>query len=86
VASRKARRPGGLRLWTFVSNERAQRFYERWGFEEVERTDGRDNEERSPGHPLRVVGSRHAGYSRRAAVTDARTTRESSADGVPLRT
>jgi GNAT superfamily N-acetyltransferase len=48
VGFAKARRPGGLRLWTFVSNERAQRFYERWGFEEVERTDGRDNEERSP--------------------------------------
>jgi ribosomal protein S18 acetylase RimI-like enzyme len=48
VGFAKARRPGGLRLWTFVSNERAQRFYERWGFEEVERTDGHDNEERSP--------------------------------------
>jgi GNAT superfamily N-acetyltransferase len=48
VAFAQERSPGGLRLWTFVSNERAQRFYERWGFEEVERTDGRDNEERSP--------------------------------------
>ena len=43
----KERRPE-LRLWTFVSNTGAQRFYERHGFAEVERTDGRDNEERSP--------------------------------------
>jgi len=42
------RRPEGLRLWSFVSNTGAQRFYERHGFAEAERTDGRDNEERSP--------------------------------------
>jgi GNAT superfamily N-acetyltransferase len=48
VAFAQERSPGGLRLWTFVSNVRAQRFYERLGFQEVERTDGRDNEERSP--------------------------------------
>jgi len=41
-------RPEGLRLWTFVANTGAQRFYERHGFAEAERTDGRDNEERSP--------------------------------------
>jgi ribosomal protein S18 acetylase RimI-like enzyme len=44
----KRERPDGLRLWTFASNERAQRFYERSGFTEVERTDGSDNEERAP--------------------------------------
>ena len=44
----KRERPAGLRLWTFVSNEGAQRFYERHGFAEVERTDGRRNEERAP--------------------------------------
>jgi GNAT superfamily N-acetyltransferase len=44
----KRERPGGLRLWTFVSNVGAQRFYERHGFVEVRRTDGRDNEERAP--------------------------------------
>ncbi len=44
----KRERPGRLRLWTFVSNEPAQRFYERHGFVEVERTDGLHNEERSP--------------------------------------
>jgi GNAT superfamily N-acetyltransferase len=44
----KRERPEGLRLWTFVSNARAQRFYERHGFMEARRTDGRDNEERAP--------------------------------------
>jgi len=48
LAFARCRRPDGLRLWTFVSNTRAQRFYERHGFVEAERTDGRDNEERSP--------------------------------------
>jgi len=44
----KRQRPLGLRLWTFASNTRAQRFYERHGFVEARRTDGRDNEERAP--------------------------------------
>ncbi len=44
----KQERPGGLRLWTFVSNARAQRFYEQHGFVEVERTDGSSNEEGAP--------------------------------------
>jgi len=44
----KARRPSGLQLWTFQSNVRAHRFYERHGFVAVERTDGSGNEERSP--------------------------------------
>jgi GNAT superfamily N-acetyltransferase len=44
----KRERPGGLRLWTFVSNRDAQRFYERHGFHEVERTDGTNNEEGAP--------------------------------------
>jgi GNAT superfamily N-acetyltransferase len=46
VATRE--RPQGLRLWTFQSNAGARRFYERHGFAEVRRTDGRDNEERAP--------------------------------------
>jgi GNAT superfamily N-acetyltransferase len=46
VAKRES--PGGLRLWTFASNLRARRFYERRGFVEERRTDGRDNEERAP--------------------------------------
>jgi hypothetical protein len=35
-------------VWTFASNLGAQRYYERHGFVAVERTDGRDNEERAP--------------------------------------
>lgn len=48
LALAKRRRQHGLRLWTFVSNEGAQRFYLRHGFQEVERTDGSSNEERAP--------------------------------------
>jgi ribosomal protein S18 acetylase RimI-like enzyme len=44
----KQRRPGGLQLWTFESNVRAQRFYERHGFTVEERTDGSGNEEHAP--------------------------------------
>jgi GNAT superfamily N-acetyltransferase len=40
--------PSGLSLWTFQVNEAAGRFYARHGFLAVERTDGRDNEEREP--------------------------------------
>jgi GNAT superfamily N-acetyltransferase len=46
VADRE--RPRGLQLWTFASNAGAQRFYERHGFVEVDRTDGRSNEEGAP--------------------------------------
>ena len=48
LALARSLRPGGLGLWVFQSNERAQRFYAAHGFVEVERTDGRDNEEREP--------------------------------------
>lgn len=41
-------RPEGLQLWTFESNRRAHRFYERHGFVAEERTDGRANQERAP--------------------------------------
>jgi GNAT superfamily N-acetyltransferase len=44
----KRERPQGLQLWAFQSNTGARRFYERHGFVEVRRTDGRDNEERAP--------------------------------------
>ena len=44
----KQRRPDGLQLWTFVSNVRAQRFYERNGFTVEERTYGSGNEEHAP--------------------------------------
>jgi GNAT superfamily N-acetyltransferase len=48
LALAKRERPEGLRLWTFVSNGDAQRFYLRHGFKEVERTDGSGNEEHAP--------------------------------------
>jgi GNAT superfamily N-acetyltransferase len=48
LALAKRERPDGLRLWTFVSNVGAQRFYLRHGFREVERTDGSRNEEHAP--------------------------------------
>ncbi|MEL6587417.1 MAG: GNAT family N-acetyltransferase [Pseudomonadota bacterium] len=41
------RRHGHLRLWTFAANSRARRFYRGQGFEEVDRTDG-ENEENLP--------------------------------------
>ena len=41
-------RPGGLALWTFQTNLRAQAFYQAHGFVEVRRTDGAENEERAP--------------------------------------
>ena len=44
----KRERPQGLKLWTFASNTGAQRFYERHGFVETDRTDGSRNEERAP--------------------------------------
>lgn len=44
----KRERPQRLRLWTFAANAGAQRFYERHGFTEVERTTGDRNEERAP--------------------------------------
>jgi GNAT superfamily N-acetyltransferase len=47
LALAKRERVGGLRLWTFASNVGAQRFYERRGFAEADRTDG-DNKEGEP--------------------------------------
>jgi len=37
-----------LTLWTFQANTRAQNFYERHGFAEIERTDGARNDEGLP--------------------------------------
>ena len=37
-----------LQLWTFQDNHKARRFYAGHGFREVELTDGRRNEERTP--------------------------------------
>jgi GNAT superfamily N-acetyltransferase len=44
----KERRPVGLQLWTFMTNDGAKRFYERHGFVAVETTDGHENEEKQP--------------------------------------
>ena len=49
-----------MQLWVFARNSAARRFYARRGFVEVERTDGRGNEEREPDVRL-VDGSRRAG-------------------------
>jgi GNAT superfamily N-acetyltransferase len=48
VTLAKARRPGGLDLYTFQVNSGARRFYERQGFLEVARGDGSGNEEEQP--------------------------------------
>ena len=48
VEKAKELMPDGIQLWTFQSNLRAQKFYERHGFVAVEWTDGANNEERSP--------------------------------------
>ncbi len=48
----KERRPDGLTLWTFVTNEGARRFYERHGFVVVGGTEG-ENEEGAPDLLLR---------------------------------
>jgi GNAT superfamily N-acetyltransferase len=39
---------GDIRLWTFQRNVLARGFYEHHGFQPVEQTDGRGNEEREP--------------------------------------
>ena len=37
-----------LQLWTFQKNHTAREFYRRFGFTEVEKTDGQENEEKTP--------------------------------------
>lgn len=48
LARAMSENPGGLSLWVFEQNERAAALYTRAGFEVVERTDGRGNEEQVP--------------------------------------
>ncbi|MGW7369089.1 GNAT family N-acetyltransferase [Streptomyces sp. NPDC054841] len=57
MALAKQRQPERLALWTFQVNEAAQRFYERHGFIEIERTDGQRNDEREP--DIRYVWQPH---------------------------
>jgi GNAT superfamily N-acetyltransferase len=54
-----ARLPRPIRLYTFQAHARARRFYERHGYQAIEFTDGRDNEERCPDvlYELSTVGS-----------------------------
>jgi ribosomal protein S18 acetylase RimI-like enzyme len=75
LAVAKRQHPDGLRLWTFASNIGAQRFYERHGFLETKRTDGRDNEERAPDVLYVWAGrsdSRASPHARRALAWDDR--------------
>jgi len=58
IALAKRERPSGLRLWTFESNVRARRFYERHGFSSRDRTAG-DNEEGAPDILYVWDGRRH---------------------------
>lgn len=44
----KAENPTGLKLYTFQVNTGARRFYKREGFEEIELSDGSENEEKRP--------------------------------------
>lgn len=63
----KGLRPDGFALWVFVSNEGAQRFYRRHGLVEIRRTDGADNEERSPDIEMAWHGGEPASYALPAA-------------------
>ena len=44
----KERTPSGFRLWVFLENVPARRFYERHRLRLIEETDGSRNEERTP--------------------------------------
>jgi 8-oxo-dGTP pyrophosphatase MutT (NUDIX family)/GNAT superfamily N-acetyltransferase len=54
MALARRRQPGELQLWTFATNAKARRFYERHGFAAVEFTEGERNEARWP--DVRYVG------------------------------
>lgn len=69
----KGLRPAGFGLWVFESNVRAQEFYRRHGLAVVRRTDGSDNEERSPDLEMAWFGlDRLAGIRRRIDALDHR--------------
>lgn len=61
----KGLRPHGFGLWVFESNHQARRFYARRGLLRLERTDGRDNEERSPDVAMAWPGQEPVAYLRR---------------------
>lgn len=53
----KAKNGLELKLWTFVANESARRFYAREGFKEIDHSEG-DNEEKLPDVLLRWEATR----------------------------
>jgi GNAT superfamily N-acetyltransferase/chorismate mutase len=61
----KARRPDGFCLWVFEMNVPARAFYERHGLVELERTDGRGNEEKSPDIRMAWPGKEPLAFYRR---------------------
>ena len=61
----KARRPDGFCLWVFEMNVPARAFYERHGLVELERTDGRANEEKSPDIRMAWPGAEPLEFYRR---------------------
>ncbi len=60
----KARLEDGFALWVFESNTPARAFYARHGLVELERTDGRANEERSPDIKMAWPGTDAVGFYR----------------------
>lgn len=60
----RERRPEGFALWVFETNHPARAFYHRHGLIELERTDGTQNEERSPDIRMAWPGERPLGYLR----------------------
>ncbi len=69
----KGLRPRGFGLWVFETNVRAQEFYRRHGLIVIRRTDGSDNEERTPDLEMAWMGEdRLAGIRRRIDALDGR--------------
>jgi chorismate mutase/GNAT superfamily N-acetyltransferase len=69
----KGLRPQGFGLWVFETNVRAQEFYRRHGLIVIRRSDGSDNEERTPDLEMAWVGEdRLAGIRRRIDALDGR--------------
>jgi len=61
----KSLRPGGFGLWVFETNLGARRFYTRHGLLALERTDGRDNEEKAPDIAMVWPGEKPLDHLRR---------------------